>query len=300
MTQNLDFIIGPSGVARLKSTDSDINIDLGSTQGYSTSGGVITWSPGSISETLYRPAVITNHSNGNPSGSVSGWTNDNAHPYQAEGGDYYVYTSGVAPTSGDNIDTLYASLNDCISANHTEEECRHYHIGNYYNWNAAVAVQDSSSYTSDLYVMPNSICPKGWRLPNGLTGTNGNEIITEFNQLGLANGITEGITTKHDQAAGSGQGVNTGWVTENSVFVGLNRFRSTSTNAAGYQAPMYFVRSGYLSGTTLYNYGTYGHLWSSTSQYTTIAYYLDFSSTEFYPAHQDGRRYGFPVRCVAR
>jgi len=141
--------------------------------------------------------------------------------------------------------------------------------------------------------MPNSLCPKGWRLPNGLTGSNGNEIITEFNQLGLANGITEGITTEH--TAGSSHWVSTGWTTD-----GFNKFRSTSTNAKGYEAPLYFVRSGYLSGTTLSNYGVNGGLWSSTSQYTTIAYYLGFSSDAFGPAHQGGRAGGCPVRCVAR
>ncbi|MBR2840090.1 hypothetical protein IKE82_02055 [Candidatus Saccharibacteria bacterium] len=111
----------------------------------------------------------------------------------------------------------------CISAGHTEEQCRHYHVGNYYNWSAAVASNDTSSITTDLTVMPDSICPKGWRLPNGLTSTNGDEIITEFNQLGLANNITANITTKHDQAAGSGQWVNTGWTTSKSVLVNSSR-----------------------------------------------------------------------------
>ncbi|MBR2855454.1 hypothetical protein IKE99_00720 [Candidatus Saccharibacteria bacterium] len=61
-----------------------------------------------------------------------------------------------------------------------------------------------------------------------------------------------------------------------------------------------FVRSGNLNGTTLYNYGTNGNLWSSTSQYTTIAYNLEFNSGEFNPANQNARNNGFPVRCVAR
>ncbi|MBR2855451.1 hypothetical protein IKE99_00705, partial [Candidatus Saccharibacteria bacterium] len=98
-----------------------------------------------------------------------------------------------------------------------------------------------------------------------------------------------------DQAAGSGKWVNTEWATD-----GFNKFRSTSTNAKGYEAPLYFVRSGYLVGTTLFYYGAIGYLWSSTSQYTTFAYYLEFGSGEFYPATQDARYYGFPVRCVAR
>ena len=42
---------------------------------------------------------------------------------------------------------------------------KHYHIGNYYNWTAAVAMNDSSSYTTDQQDVDQSICPAGWRLP---------------------------------------------------------------------------------------------------------------------------------------
>ena len=42
---------------------------------------------------------------------------------------------------------------------------KHYHIGNYYNWTAAVAMNDSSSYTTDQQDTDQSICPAGWRLP---------------------------------------------------------------------------------------------------------------------------------------
>ena len=275
MTQNLDLKLGPAGSQSLTNADTDLN-------------SVSSWTPDTT--TMKVPAVITNHATGNPSNSVTGWTNSNNKPYWGEGGDYYVYTSGNT-----NTDTIYNSMTACINGGHTEDQCRHYHVGNYYNWSAAVASNNTSSTTSDLTVMPNSICPKGWRLPNGLTGTNGKEIITEFNQLGLANNITAGITTKHDQSPGSGQWVGIDWTS-----TGFNNFRSTSTNPAGKQAPMYFVRSGSLDGTTLYDYGTLGLLWSSTSQYTTIAYYLDFHSGVFYPAGQYGRFDGFPVRCVAR
>ncbi len=41
---------------------------------------------------------------------------------------------------------------------------RHMHIGNYYNWTAAVAMDNSSSYTTEQDVNQ-SICPAGWRLP---------------------------------------------------------------------------------------------------------------------------------------
>ena len=276
MTQNLDLIVGGAGVGNLTSTDSDINNDLGATMGYSTAGGVITWTPNS---TLNVPAVITNHASGNPSSSVTGWNNSDTVPYQGEGGDYYIFTSG-----NDNADTIYASLTACVAGGHTIEECNHYHVGNYYNWSAAVAGSDTTAYTTDLAVMPNSICPKGWRLPNGLTGTSGNETISEFNQLALANGITNGQTKAHSTE--DDRWVNVGWNTD-----GFNNWRT---------APFYFTRSGYLNDSTLYNYSTSGYLWSSTVRSESWGYYLVFDSGGLYPAGQGGRVYGFPVRCVAR
>ena len=287
MTQNLDLLVGGAGVGNLTSADSDINQDLGTTMGYSTASGTITWTPGT---TLNKqPAMINDHVyTGSASTNLTGWTNSNTAPYQAEGGDYYVYTSGNS-----SADTIYASLTACLNGGHTVEQCNHYHVGNYYNWSVAVAGNDTTSYTTDLYVMPNSICPKNWRLPNGLTGTTGNENISEFNKLALANGITNGQTTAH--SGDDDRWVNVGWATN-----GFNNFRTSFTNSHGQQAPMYFVRSGYLSSTTLYGYGTGGYLWSSTVRSGSWGYYLGFYSGVLRPADQDARDYGFPVRCVAR
>ncbi len=63
--------------------------------------------------------------------SVPNWQNSNTLPYSA--------------SKTDDINTGHNSL------------------GNYYNWTAAIASNDSSSMTSGL--AKNSICPKGWRLP---------------------------------------------------------------------------------------------------------------------------------------
>ena len=295
MTQNLDLELGTTGLQTLSSVDSDINENEGATFGYSTTGGAITWTPHT---TASSPARILNHAIDSPENSTT-WVNDNTQPYWGEGDDYYIYTSGIAPTSGDNVDTIYDSLQSCVAGNHTKEECWHYHVGNYYNWSAAVATNSSGTYTSDdLKIMPNSICPKGWRLPNGLTGTNGNEIVTEFNQLGLANGVTIGATTQHTAGETLGEGAN--WTTEGDVYVGLNKFRSVSTNSNGYNAPMYFVQSGYLRYAILNKYAANGHLWSSTSQSQKIAYDLGFSVNGFFPSTQSNRRNGYPVRCIAR
>ena len=41
----------------------------------------------------------------------------------------------------------------------------HYHLGNLYNWNAAVAMNDTSSYVTSGETINQSICPAGWTLP---------------------------------------------------------------------------------------------------------------------------------------
>ena len=64
---------------------------------------------------------------------------------------------------------------------------RHYHIGNYYNWTAAVAMNDSNSYATDGTDVDQSICPAGWRIPNN--DTNGTKTFDHLvNQLNLAPG----------------------------------------------------------------------------------------------------------------
>ena len=46
--------------------------------------------------------------------------------------------------------------------------------GNYYNWTAAIASNNSSSLTIQYQNAPNSICPKGWRLPMSYNGSQSN------------------------------------------------------------------------------------------------------------------------------
>ena len=64
--------------------------------------------------------------------------------------------------------------------------------------------------------------------------------------------------------------------------------------------PLYFIRSGYLSGTTLYNFGASGGYWSSTVNSSSDAYYLSFDSTVLSPANRYGRNYGRSLRCLSR
>lgn len=57
--------------------------------------------------------------------------------------------------------TIATSAVDCNG----EEVEPHYTIGNYYNYSAAVAMNDTSSYNTDGASADQSICPAGWTLP---------------------------------------------------------------------------------------------------------------------------------------
>lgn len=89
------------------------------------------------------------------------WAQNKTAPYYVDPGDEYVYTS-----NSDADDTVYTTLSSCTNAGHTD--CQHYHIGNYYNWNAARA--DGNDNTS--------ICPAGWRLPNLDSNEYGNLLVS--------------------------------------------------------------------------------------------------------------------------
>ena len=62
--------------------------------------------------------------------------------------------------------------------------------------------------------------------------------------------------------------------------------------------PYYFVRSGYVDGSTLYTFTGYALYWSSTAVSASQAYYLDFRSGAVYPPRRNVRYYGWSLRCV--
>lgn len=151
----------------------------------------------------------------------------------------------------------------------------HYILGNFYQWNTAVAGSGGSEFKSDD--APSSICPKNWRLP---TTKNTNEFtnLTKIYNVYIS-------TNASDVAA--------------------------ITSAPMYFARSGYVSqdSGYL-----FSYaGDSGRLWSSTAnQYSDGAYYLSFSGTKEslgninvhssanYMHEGPTRMNGYSVRCIAR
>ena len=147
----------------------------------------------------------------------------------------------------------------------------------YYNWTAAIASNDSSSLTTKYTTAPNSICPKGWRLPMVYNGSSSN-MPNEFGSLLLQYGYIGN--------AKPGDGSGTPWTNS-----GYTKIQS---------APINFALSGYVYGGTVNYAGSHGYLWSSTVNSSSYAYCLAFNSTSVYPQGYDNRFRGFPVRCVLR
>jgi uncharacterized protein (TIGR02145 family) len=138
----------------------------------------------------------------------------------------------------------------------------HGHVGNYYNWTAAIASNDSSSYTSDTSTdtsdnPQNSICPAGWRLP-------------------VANGSPDEYSE-------------------------LTDLYDNTINDEGFTTdPLYFVRGGYIEDDSLFFSGDVGLYWSSTVQDGGYAYSPRFTSTGVSTGWYMERYDGISVRCVAR
>ena len=268
MAQNLDLDIGGTNTAPLNSNNTDISTTASGsgvyTDGYTENDGVWTWNPVST-------AITSNYHVSNTTVSPA-WGNNNTAPYSAEGGDTYYYTSN---TTGN--DTRYNSLQDCKNASHTEDECKRYFAGNYYNWTAAIASNNSTNIGSTAEeIASNSICPKGWRLPNASQTDNVNN---EFGRMLYGEGITAALSNGNESVG---------------YYDGATSFNKLRSN------PYYFVRSGGIVGGALYNSGVYGDYWSSTVSSSTGAYLLALIGTGIYPARNDVRYVGWSVRCLAR
>ena len=152
----------------------------------------------------------------------------------------------------------------------------HGHIGNFYNWTAGIAMNDSSEITGQTYTDPSgnpgtSICPKGWRLPI----SNQNYSDDEFMTLSAAYGIGN---TEEDQ--------------RDSVLK---------------SAPFYAVRAGgFAWGGYLQQAGNVGGLMSSTLLGVQLDWEVEHVGTFDFASYAAGTNYGsarfdaVSIRCIAR
>ena len=153
-------------------------------------------------------------------------------------------------------------------SNMTNTSSNIYSYGNYYTWAAAIA--DTTAHNSSSDVINTSICPAGWHLPYGNSGTGAN------------GGNTSG------------------------GFYYLNYKLNNDSNATDSTAsgnlrtyPNNFVYSGSFSSSNAYDRGRYGFYWSSSADSSSSAYDLSLRSAYVSPGTASGNKgYGRSVRCV--
>ncbi len=183
----------------------------------------------------------------------------------------YVYNVG---NKGQNSDCSNGSFVNCVGDSKQFspvgiDSDLHYHVGNYYTWDAATmrsmsGVAGGSSYDATKNA-PLSICPSGWRLP-----TSNNTLDKSFGGLMDAYGFSGGTLTSADGSLSL------------------------------YGKPMYFVYGGDLYSGQLLSAGNHGYYWSSTPYSSnTNAYDFTFGASVV-PSANSNRYYGFSVRCVAK
>ena len=141
----------------------------------------------------------------------------------------------------------------------------HYHLGNYYNWTAAVAMNDSSSYTTDQQDANQSICPANWTLPKSGNVT--------------TSGSFQYLVTQY------------GWDSSS----------RTMTNPNIWNSPIKASLSGLWYG-SLGNVGGYGYFRSPMVYYVSNRSYIltAYSDGRVYPDSILSRGSGVSVRCLAR
>ena len=228
MTQNLDFDINSNTI--LNSTTTDLNAIYNSSTGqYAEYNNGYTTNNDVIYWTPVSTATTRDFQDNGP---ITDWGNSNSVPYSA--------------SKTDSTETGHVSL------------------GNWYNWTAAIASNDSSTLTqntvNDISQNPkNSICPKGWRLP------------TISDQSGILSGSTN-------------------------EFARLKVLYDNVLNT-----PLFFVKAGYVSG-NLSSMTSAGIYTSSTAYNLNSAWGGALEGSNFtidwWQSKYSGRSGGWSIRCV--
>ena len=186
MTQNLDHdIVTNTNFYTYNNTD----IGHGPTTNTSA-----TWT---ATRATYA-TTVTQTSEWCANGSWSGITcRINETPESYDPGDLYWNTTLANDSVWDNYINSCQKTNDglaCdqslnpISSYTSSAGVAHYHLGNYYNWAAALATNNSSNYTGND-VVEQSICPAGWTLPRAGTGDDSFQAL--FEEYGFNNGFSD-------------------------------------------------------------------------------------------------------------
>ena len=247
MTQNLDHDIKTDGSVIYDNTTTDLGWN-------GTSYATASWSPASATKAT-SDTTWTANSTGNtiPESYDPGELYWNGMPWSQNQSD-----CEAAGGTWDDDDYW------CYNANFTSSTgSSHYHLGNYYNWTAAVAMNDSSSYTTNNQDINQSICPAGWTLPKSGNNTSNGSFQYLFEQYGWSS--------------------------------------NQMTNPNIWNTAIKLPLAGNWYGFSLGNVGYGGYFWLSVVSNSSLAYGVNaFSDGDVYSDDDTDRYVGRSVRCVAR
>ena len=278
MTQNLDLDLDENTTYTNEDTDLGWNT---STNTYDTA----SWSP---IRSTYETSANNIHAwcQGGMWNTEYGYCEQNNTPESYDPGNLYWNTTTSDWTDWNayygscDYSTSTPSCNESLNPLSTYTSSTgtaQYHLGNYYNWPAAIASNDASVYGYDdedpdtPLINPEthqSICPAGWTLPYANHNNNTHQSEGDFVDL----------WTEY------------GW--ENN-----NRFSDISTV---WSAPLYFTPASGFNG-NLGDVGYYGGFWSSVAFNGSSAhfayFYVDGSASL---ADSNARGNSVSVRCLLR
>ncbi len=255
MTQNLDLDLDSNTTYTNEDTDLGYNPE---TQQYETATWIPSLSTYTTNNTTWRVSNTTPESydpgniywNGRDSDVDLAWN------------DYYRTCSWDSSNKPYNCDETINPISDVVSPNGIPQ----YHLGNYYNWTAAVAMNDSSGYYND-FIAEQSICPAGWTLPRAWNDS--------------------------FQSLWNYYGFEGGWQ-------GSTRWGEDDEFYKIWEEPLFVPATGGWYGSLGY-VGLGGSFWAAmandeySASFDGVATYV-YTSTFF----GEGRGYGFSVRCIAR
>ena len=271
MTKNLDLDINSSRTYTNEDTDLGYNT---TTNSYDTA----SWTP---ARSTYQPTSTHIHEwcQGGTWNSQYGYCENNNTPESYDPGSLYwnltesdysdwneYYSSCDYSTPTPTCDQSKNPISTYVSSTGTEQ----YHLGNYYNWAAALATNDSSAFNSSELV-EQSICPAGWTLPR--IGNGEDTFYSLWNQYGF---------------------------TSSSYNDTNNNGIHDANESALWTSPLYFAAGGYFDG-TLGNVGSDGLFWAPVPNGSGSAGYANFNVDDFvYPSGDSLRLGGTSVRCILR
>ncbi|MBR3132446.1 hypothetical protein IKG33_03540, partial [Candidatus Saccharibacteria bacterium] len=183
-----------------------------------------------------------------------------------------------------NSNNTNRSLISDYNSSNTANYYHWYGYGNYYNWPAAIA---NTNYfgTNNTPVTNTSLCPTGWRLPQGgdktrIESNNDNDfwtlIVTHLNGGTNPASYSSSTTPRYYGT------------TEGTPISKLVR-----------KFPNNFVYSGYWSSTRPDSRNSLGYYWTSTANGNYNSYTLYFSYNHVYPgSYNYNKNYGASTRCI--